>query len=179
MKASYQYETKWSWFARRWLREQDHDLHPVSESRRWPAAPLSERRFWWGNNEIRSRGRRQRTVGWCCMKSTRSFHRQKPISQELGSEWVSGASEQMSAGERASEASSAEQVNEWAVRANERADGRVNDRVLYASISYPFNPERIDMKLFFRFSPWGDAILSLETWWKERNRWLTCWLTTG
>ena len=35
------------------------------------------------------------------------------------------ASERMSAAERASEASSAEQANEWAVRANERADERM------------------------------------------------------
>ena len=48
------------------------------------------------------------------------------LSHELGSEWVSErASERESAAERTSEASSAEQVNEWAVRVNERADKRV------------------------------------------------------
>ena len=29
------------------------------------------------------------TVGWNCMKSMRSVYRQKPLSHELGSEWVS------------------------------------------------------------------------------------------
>ena len=40
-------------------------------------------------------------------------------------EWVKGASEQMSAAECASEASSVEQANEWAARVNERTDKRV------------------------------------------------------
>ena len=41
-------------------------------------------------------------------------------------EWVSErASERMSAAERASKAGSAEQVNEWAVRANERTEERM------------------------------------------------------
>ena len=53
------------------------------------------------------------TVRWNCMQSTCLFYRQKPLSHELWSEWVS---EQMSAVERASAA------NEWVVRANERAD---------------------------------------------------------
>ena len=43
------------------------------------------------------------------VKSTRPFHRLKPLSHELQSE---RASERMSAAERASEASSAEQANE-------------------------------------------------------------------
>ena len=38
------------------------------------------------------------------------------------SEWVSGASGRISAGERMIAASSAEQANKWAVRANERMD---------------------------------------------------------
>ena len=46
-------------------------------------------------------------------------------SHEVGSEWVSGASERMSGAERMSEESSAEQSNEWVVRANKRADKRV------------------------------------------------------
>ena len=51
----------------------------------------------------------QCTAGWNDTKSPRSFHRQKPLSHELGSEWVSAV-------ERESEASSAAQVNanEWA-----------------------------------------------------------------
>ena len=41
------------------------------------------------------------------------------------SEGVSEVSERVSAAERASEASSAEQANEWAVQANKRMDKRV------------------------------------------------------
>ena len=48
----------------------------------------------------------------------------------------SGVSEQMSAAELLSQASSAEQANEGAVRAN----GGENDPVLYASISWSFYP---------------------------------------
>ena len=44
-----------------------------------------------------------------CMKSTHSFYRHKSLSHEL---WSERTSEQMSAAERASEASSAEQANE-------------------------------------------------------------------
>ena len=53
--------------------------------------------------------------------------------------WVSvWVSERMRAAERASEASSAEQGNEWAVQASEW--GGANGPVLYASISLSFNP---------------------------------------
>ena len=63
------------------------------------------------------------TVGWNCMKLTHSILRQKPLSHELGSEWMGErANERMSAAERVSEASSAEKVNECAVRVNKRAD---------------------------------------------------------
>ena len=41
------------------------------------------------------------------------------------SEGVSVVSERVSTAERASEASSAEQANEWAVQANKRTDKRV------------------------------------------------------
>ena len=40
---------------------------------------------------------------------------------------MSGASERMSAAERASEASSAEQANEWAVLVNERTSERLSE----------------------------------------------------
>ena len=61
------------------------------------------------------------TVGWNCMKSTHLIQRQKPLSHELGSAWMGErANERTSAAERASEASSTEKANEWAVRADER-----------------------------------------------------------
>ena len=55
-------------------------------------------------------------------KKLLSYH---PLSNERGSEQSKQASKWASAVERASEASSAEQVNEWAVRANERMDKHV------------------------------------------------------
>ena len=48
-----------------------------------------------------------------------------PFSHKLGSEWVSGASKRMRSAERASKASSGEQVNDWAVGANEQTDEQV------------------------------------------------------
>ena len=71
------------------------------------------------------------TVGWNCMKLTHSILRQKPLSHELGSEWMGERANKMmsaaerSAAERASEASSAEKANECVVRVNEWADERI------------------------------------------------------
>ena len=53
------------------------------------------------------------------------------------------------------------EASEWVSNASERASGRANDRVLYASTSYHFNPERIDLRLFLWawlsvfFTIWG------------------------
>ena len=81
------------------------------------------------------RKRVRRTVGWNCMKSTRSFQGQTfcPWAPE---EVRERASERMSVAECASEASSVEQVSEWAVRVSRGANGPV----LYESISYSFYP---------------------------------------
>ena len=54
------------------------------------------------------------------MKSTHSFHTQKPPSHEHESEWISERASEMSVAERVSELSSAEQANEWAGQANEQ-----------------------------------------------------------
>ena len=67
--------------------------------------------------------------------SNSKTHTSFPWVPEWVSEW---ANEWMSAVERVSGASSAEQANEWAVRANERSRG-ASGTVLYASISYSFN----------------------------------------
>ena len=54
------------------------------------------------------------------------------------------ASERVSAAERASEASSAEQVNDWAVQANERTDERVAQYYnLYSWLFWPTVHSRI------------------------------------
>ena len=65
------------------------------------------------------RNENQRTLGWNCMRSTRSFHTKNLFPMSERSEQ---ASERVSSVEGASEASSAEQANEWAVWANERND---------------------------------------------------------
>ena len=80
----------------------------------------------------------------------------------------SKTSERMSAAQRANERSGAREQSdqcipsEWVTDASERASGRANDRVLYASILYHFKSERIDMRLFlwawlkkFCFSPYA------------------------
>ena len=53
------------------------------------------------------------TVSWNYMESTRPFHKRKPLTHEL-------MRERMSAVKSSSETSSAEQANEWAVRADEQ-----------------------------------------------------------
>ena len=59
---------------------------------------------------------------WVEIKWNRRVHSVDKYLFSMRSGASERASEQMSAVERASEASSAEQANEWAVRANERAD---------------------------------------------------------
>ena len=73
----------------------------------------------------------------------------------------------MSAAERANEHSGAREqsdqcgASKLVSDASERASGRANDRVLYASITYHFNPERIDMRLFVSVV---EEILFFTTW---------------
>ena len=55
-------------------------------------------------------------------KPSKDSHLIIHFPQELGSEW---ASERVSAVERASHVSSAEQANEWGVQANEQMDEQV------------------------------------------------------
>ena len=69
-----------------------------------------------------------RTVGWNCMKLTRSFLRQKPLSHWLRNEWISKSVNQLT-NERASEASSVER-SKWVSGASEQANGRANGPVL-------------------------------------------------
>ena len=68
----------------------------------------------------RRQGRRRRTVG------QNQVILRHPIIHFPMSEGVSEVSEPVSAAEGASKASSLEQANEWAVRANERTDGPVH-----------------------------------------------------
>ena len=70
-----------------------------------------------------------RTVDWNCMKSTHSIRRHKSLSHELWSEWMS---------ELATEAS--EWASKWVSGANKRANGGVNDPLLYTSMAYAFYP---------------------------------------
>ena len=75
--------------------------------------------------------RRKETALW---DKTRSFWDIKnSLSHERGSERSEWASERVSAAEGASEASSPEQANEWAVRANEQTDERVAQYLLLFS----------------------------------------------
>ena len=67
--------------------------------------------------------RNNHNMGWSCKKSTHSIRRHDILSHKLRNEWGSErASDQMSAAERASVASSAEHANEWAVRVNEQME---------------------------------------------------------
>jgi len=102
------------------------------------------------------------------------------------SEWVQ-RSERMSAAERASKATSAYQANEWLMRANERADERMTEYSMrrFCIISsqsasiWDFFCEHGWRNSVFHHMHIGMAFLSIETWHKERNRWLTCSLTAG
>ena len=83
---------------------------------------------------------------WC---NTDRKHRinSHPIFHFPTSEGVSKVSKRVSAAERGSEASSAEQANEWAVRANERTDERMTQ---YCSLdSWLFWPT-----VCWRFQGW-------------------------
>ena len=129
------------------------------------------------------------TVGWNCMRSTHAFHRQTTS--------VPWARERMSAAERASKATSAQQANEWVMRANERANEQANEQANeradervteYSTRRFRIiSTQSASIWDFFWERGWrnfvfhhmGMAFLSVETWCKERNRWLTCSLTAG
>ena len=100
------------------------------------------------------RRRQVAPVGWNGMKLTHQIHRQKPLSHELWSEWVS---ERMSAVERANVA------NQWVVRAN----GGANGQVLYTSILksfYPLCGRRVAMR-------WGEMRWDEIRWrWEDDDR---------
>ena len=69
------------------------------------------------------------------------FTRHKPLMSSGASE---GASERTNERSGARERSEQLGASEWVSGASERASGRANGPVLYASISYHFNPQRAE-----------------------------------
>ena len=72
------------------------------------------------------------TVGRNGMKSTHSFHRQRPLPHELRNEWASERTNERSGARERSEQCGA---SEWVSGASERANGGWYGPVIYALIS--------------------------------------------